>query len=69
MRTARYVWVIGDEDVALLELFGRVLLAQRAYMPEHRAQMDRLRVGRLYDNPALRVHDARAVIVALLNVG
>ena len=69
MRSAGDERIVGDENVALVDVGERYLGKQSVHQPHHRAEMDGERVLGLHDQPALRIDDRGRVIVPLLDVG
>ena len=68
MRTARRVRIVGDEDIAFLNVVAE-FFKHAAHQAAHRSDMDRQRQGRLDNQPAVFVDDCDGVILALLDVG
>ena len=52
MRAARHMRVVGDEQVALMDVAAE-LFEQVLHQPDHGGDVDRQAVGRLHNEPAV----------------
>ena len=54
MRAAGDERIVGDEQIAVVDLVLRILRQQRLHQAPHRGEVDRQRLMRLDDQPAAR---------------
>ena len=68
VRAARGVRIVGDDDVAFLDIVA-IARQQAVHQPAHGRYVDRQRLFRLRNQTAPCIHDRGRVVVPLLDVG